>query len=155
MAFFSSLDAMKTEVGVRAGTLDDKGVAEDVLKQKIEEMDASIKLVKKQQSRVKLLMKQAAEYNAKHQATAGEKQKELKDEQKQEVRAYGCMPPSLPSWAGSRLAKSCGVVRTCSPTCGRSAWVPNQLRSGMETTNCGAGCGEVRANHKALTGRLN
>ena len=41
-----------------------------------------------------------------------------------------------------------------SPTCGRSAWGPNQLRSGVDTTICGAGCGEVNTNHKALTGRL-
>ena len=39
-----------------------------------------------------------------------------------------------------------------SPTCGRSAWNPNQLRSGVGTTICGAGCGVVNSNHKVLTG---
>ena len=123
---FSSLDAMKAEVEVRAGTLGDGVNAENALKHRIDEMDASIKLLKKQT--------------------------ELTDEQKQEVRAYGCTPPSIarPGWF--KTARSCGEVRTCSPTFGRGKWVPNQLRSGVASTNHGAVCGEVSADHKTPTG---
>ena len=59
---------MKIEVEVRAGTTDDEVIAENVLKQRIAEMDVNLKLLKKQDANIKHLMKQTAENNAKDQA---------------------------------------------------------------------------------------
>jgi hypothetical protein len=59
---------MKIEVEVRAGTTDDEVIAENVLKQRIAEMDANIKLLKNQDANIKHLMKQTAENNAKDKA---------------------------------------------------------------------------------------
>ena len=81
------------------------------------------------------------------------KQKELTDELGDPGDESLRLPPSghaRQCWFKS--AKSCGVIRTCSPTCGHCEGNPNQLRSGVETSNFGAGSGEVSADHKALTG---
>ena len=67
-SFFSSLEETKTEVEVRAGITDDEVIAEHVLKQRIKEMDASIKLLKKQDAKIKHLIEQTAENNAKDKA---------------------------------------------------------------------------------------
>ena len=66
----------------------------------------------------------------------------------QETMASGLSTPlSCARMGWFKSAKCCGVGNS-SPTCGRSAWNPNQLRSGVGTTICGAGCGVVNSNHK-------
>ena len=59
---------MKIEGEVRAGTKDDEVIAENALKQRIAEMYADLKLLKKQDGKIKLLMEQTAENNAKDKA---------------------------------------------------------------------------------------
>ena len=141
-------------------------------KHKIEEMDASIKFLRKQAAehedtgcnaawadpnvrdeQIEVALALGVEHDGMRAIAQGKKkQKELTDELGDSGDESLRLPPSghaRQCWFKS--AKSCGVIRTCSPTCGRSAWVPNQLRSGVGTTICGAGCGEVNTNHKALT----
>ena len=73
------------------------------------------------------------------------KKKELTDEQKQATqgcsKSHGLRPQHATDQARQcwlKSAKSCGVIRTCSPTCGHCKRNPNQLRSGVETSSFGA-----------------
>ena len=91
----------------------------------------------------------------------GKKKKELTDEQKHGSlgdpgdESLRLNPSGQARQCWFKSAKSCGVIRTCSPTCGHCARNPAQLRSGVETSHFGAGSGEVSAGHKDPTGLPN
>ncbi len=82
-SLFSNLEEMKIEVEVRAGTTDDEVIAENALKQRIAEMYADLKLLKKQDGKITLLMEQTAENNAKDKAIT--KPKGVRKKQKGET----------------------------------------------------------------------